>query len=124
MSGYCRVSHLGNNGGIVRIPNQKTVRSILMMCHSLSWNPALDSDCSGLYDGWWVCIAIQPQSVTVTFDYTVTATSVEVPDPTAWTPTTFPAVDTSFAATPTQAGLVSDCKAFHQAKDVSDMHLL
>jgi hypothetical protein len=94
------------------------------LCCSLSWNPALDSDCSGLYDGWWVCIAIQPQSVTVTFDYTVTATSAEIPDPTAWTPTTFPATDASFTATPTQAGIASDCKAFRQAKDVSDIILL
>ncbi|KAF1359810.1 hypothetical protein EJ07DRAFT_82962, partial [Lizonia empirigonia] len=87
------------------------------MAEFLSWNPALDSDCSGLYDGWWVCVAIQPQSVTVTFDYTVTTTPVEVPDPTAWTPTTFPAVNASFNATPTQAGIASDCKAFHQAED-------
>lgn len=93
------------------------------MCFSLSWNPAVDSDCSGLYDGWWVCIAIQPQSVTVTFDYTSTATSVKVPDSTAWTPTTFPTMDPSFTAEPTQAGLVSDCKAFQQAQDVSIMLL-
>lgn len=70
-----------------------------------------------------MCIAIQPQSVTVTFDYTATATTIEVPDPTAWTPTTFPAVDASFTATPTQAGLVSDCKAFRQAQDVGEILL-
>ena len=94
------------------------------MCYSLEWNPALDSDCSGLYDSWWVCIAIQPQSVTVTFDYTVTVAPVEVPDPTAWTPTTFPTANSSFVAAPTQAGLDSNCKGFHQAEDVSILHLL
>jgi hypothetical protein len=93
-----------------------------MRC-SLEWNPALDSDCSGLYDGWWVCIGIRPQSMTVTFDYTTTAAPVEVPEPTEHTPTTFPTANSSFTASPTQAGLASDCKAFHRAKDVSIQYL-
>ncbi|KAF1357176.1 hypothetical protein EJ07DRAFT_129973, partial [Lizonia empirigonia] len=88
------------------------------MAQFLEWNPALDSDCSGLYNGWWVCIGVQPQSVTVTFEYTTTtAASVEVPKPTMHTPTTFPTANSSFIASPTQEDIVSDCKAFHQAKD-------
>jgi hypothetical protein len=84
------------------------------------WNPALDSDCSGLYVDWWVCIGIQPQSVTASFEYITSAPAVVVPNKTAdYTPTTFPAVDSSFTASPTQAGVATNCQAFYQAQSVS-----
>lgn len=87
---------------------------------SLEWNPELDNDCSGLYHGWWVCVGIQPRTVTATFEYTITALPVEVPPYVGeYTPTTFPEINSSFAATPTQAGLAQDCRAFYQAEAVS-----
>jgi hypothetical protein len=79
----------------------------------------VDSDCSGLYDGWWVCIAVQPQSVTVSFEYAVTEGPVELPSTTVHTPTVFPTADSNFDPSPTQPGIASNCKAFQQAKDVS-----
>jgi hypothetical protein len=86
----------------------------------LEWNPALDSDCSGLYVDWWVCIGVQPQSVTASFEYITSAPAVVVPTKTGdYTPTTFPAVDSSFTASPTQAGLATNCQAFYQAQSVS-----
>jgi hypothetical protein len=90
------------------------------MPHSHKWNPTLGSDCSGLYYGWWVCIGIQPQTVTARFEYTITAAPVVVPAFTGqYTPTIFPQVNSSFTATPTQSGLAQDCRAFHQAVAVS-----
>ncbi|XP_014562094.1 carbohydrate-binding module family 50 protein [Bipolaris victoriae FI3] len=112
---YCNNWHLVSAGETCQQIVGAATRAT--MAQFLDWNPALDSDCSGLYDGWWVCIGIQPQSMTVTFDYTTTAAPVEVPEPTAYTPTTYQDADSSFVASPTQAGLASNCKAFHQAKD-------
>ncbi|KAH6847621.1 hypothetical protein B0I37DRAFT_431340 [Chaetomium sp. MPI-CAGE-AT-0009] len=90
--------------------------SWLTMANLLAWNPALGADCSGLYDGWWVCISVRPAS-NIDIGWTTTAGNVEIPTITAnYTPTTFSPVDASFTASPTLEGLVSGCKSFYQAK--------
>ncbi|KAK2760016.1 hypothetical protein FQN54_002752 [Arachnomyces sp. PD_36] len=90
--------------------------SRMTMEEFLEWNPELDSDCSGLYHGWWVCIGIQPQTVTATFEYTLTPPPVVVPSPTKFTPTVFPPINSSFTALPTQSGVPQNCQAFYHAK--------
>lgn len=35
-----------------------------------------------------------------------------------YTPTSFPPIDDTFTASPTQAGLISGCKSFYQAREV------
>lgn len=90
------------------------------MASSIEWNPAIDSDCSGLYDGWWVCISVRPASAGVDLGWTTTEGTVNLPTITAnYTPSSTTPIDASFTASPTQAGLVSGCKSFYQAKDVS-----
>ncbi|KAI1977491.1 hypothetical protein LOZ53_001513 [Ophidiomyces ophidiicola] len=92
-------------------------KALLEVLLGLEWNPELHSDCSGLFVGWWVCIGIKPQSVTATFDYTTTIPPVVVPPKTGeYTPTTFPAVNSSFTASPTLDGQAKDCEAFYQAQ--------
>ncbi|KAK3395012.1 hypothetical protein B0H63DRAFT_385493 [Podospora didyma] len=91
--------------------------SWLTKANLLAWNPALGSDCAGLYDGWWVCISVKVASVDISIGYTTTDAPADVPTLTgSYTPTTYPTVNTSFTASPTQAGLVSGCKAFFQAQ--------
>ncbi|KAI4192254.1 MAG: hypothetical protein LQ348_003223 [Seirophora lacunosa] len=80
----------------------------------LEWNPALDSDCSGLYYGWWICIGIQPRS-SLTLTYTTELGNVTIPAYEPFTPTSFPTINSSFTATPTRAGVPSDCKAWYLA---------
>ncbi|EEQ31172.1 LysM domain-containing protein [Microsporum canis CBS 113480] len=90
--------------------------SWVSMKEFLEWNPTIKSDCSGLYVGWWVCIGIQPQTVTETFEYTITPPPLSVPpSPTKYTPTTFPPINSSFTYTPTLPDLSTDCEGFHQA---------
>ena len=84
----------------------------------LAWNPALGADCSGLYDGWWVCISVRPAS-NIELGWTTTAGNVDIPTITAnFTPSTLPPIDASFTASPTLDGTVSGCKSFYQAKAV------
>ena len=78
----------------------------------------MHDDCSGLYDGWWVCVGIQSQS-SLTLTYMTTTTPVTIPSYDPYTPTTFPSIDWSFTATPTNLGLVPNCQAFYQAAAVS-----
>lgn len=84
----------------------------------LAWNPAIGSDCSGLYDGWWVCVSVPAPSITIPFGWTTTL--LGGPEPTLvanYTPTVFPTVDASFDPEPTQAGIIPGCLAYYQAKD-------
>lgn len=113
---------MGINERIVRfsisVHFKKTIGNITDK-RSLEWNPTIKSDCSGLYVGWWVCIGIQPQTVTETFEYTITPPPLSVPpSPTKYTPTTFPPINSSFTYTPTLPDLSTDCEGFHQATAV------
>lgn len=101
------------------------------MCScSLSWNPTLNSDCSGLFAGWWVCIGTPPTS-TEQFAWTTTGATAVIPTFTGnYTFTTFPEVDSSFTASPTQTGIVSGCLSYYQAqtgdtcRNIVDGHFL
>ncbi|KAL1957768.1 hypothetical protein VTO42DRAFT_5486 [Malbranchea cinnamomea] len=82
------------------------------------WNPALLDDCSGLYEGWWICVSVRVQNVTVSFGWTTTDAPADVPTLTEeYTPTTFPPINSSFTASPTQSGIVSGCQVFYQARE-------
>jgi hypothetical protein len=63
-------------------------------------------DCSGLYDGWWVCIGVVVETVTVSLGWTTTDEPADVPTLTGeYTPTTFPSVDFTFTAHPRRPAL-------------------
>ncbi|CAG8979166.1 hypothetical protein HYALB_00000300 [Hymenoscyphus albidus] len=102
---YCIRWHLAS-----AIDTCESILAPILFKHA--WNPALGDDCSGLYDSWWYCIDIQAQSSLTLSDDKSTMT---IPPMFPLTPTTFPAVNTSFTATPTQAGIAKGCQAFHQA---------
>lgn len=61
-----------------------------------SWNPAVGSDCSGLWTGYYVCVGV-PGTPTTTKKPTTTTAPPSGP-------------------TPTQAGIISSCNAYYQAK--------
>ena len=61
----------------------------------LAWNPAVGETCSGLWLGYYYCVATPDQP---------TGTSPGGPSPT-----------TTSGPSPTQDGLTKDCKAFHKA---------
>lgn len=71
-----------------------------------------------IYRFRWVCIGAQPQTVTASFEYITSAPAVTVPDPTSYVTTTFPAINSSFTALPTQAGMPTNCQSYYQAKPV------
>ncbi|KAI1373924.1 hypothetical protein F4677DRAFT_183928 [Hypoxylon crocopeplum] len=82
-----------------------------------AWNPTLDSDCSGLYAGWWLCIGV-PTTSTDEFGWTTTDAPADVPTFAGnYTFTTLPEVDSTFVAEPTQTGIVSGCLSYYQAQD-------
>ncbi len=68
-----------------------------------------------------MCISVRPASDSGGLEWiTTTAGTASIPIVTGtYTPTTITPVDASFTASPVQAGIVSGCKAFFQAKDVS-----
>ncbi|KAI8959037.1 hypothetical protein F5Y11DRAFT_359517 [Daldinia sp. FL1419] len=81
-----------------------------------AWNPALDSDCSGLYAGWWLCIGI-PTTSTAEFGWTTTDAPPDIPTFTGnYTFTPLPEVNSTFVASPTQTGIVSGCLSYYQAQ--------
>ncbi|OHW97433.1 LysM domain-containing protein [Colletotrichum incanum] len=82
----------------------------------LDWNPELLDDCSGLQLGWWLCVRIQPRSsLTLTFNPPDGGT-VEVPEPTSYTPPTTTELDPAFTPTPTHGRLPGTCKSFYFSK--------
>lgn len=87
----------------------------------LSWNPALKSDCSALFIGYYVCIAIKP-TTTSSFDWYNSANTT-IPSPTSWTPSVPPAINSTFTASPQQSGIPSSCRSFYKAEAVSRLSL-
>ncbi|KAM5430480.1 hypothetical protein McanMca71_007204 [Microsporum canis] len=65
----------------------------------VAWNPAVKSDCSGMWAGYYYCVAI-PGTPTAKPTMTTT-TSSKTPTPTG--------------PSPTQDGIVANCKAYYKA---------
>lgn len=76
----------------------------------LTWNPALQSDCSALFIGYYVCIAIK-STTSSSFDWYNTPNTI-VPSPTAWTPSVPPSINSTFTASPQQSGIPSSCNEY------------
>lgn len=85
--------------------------------NSLVWNPALKSDCSALFIGFYVCIAIKP-TTTSSFDW-FNAPNTTIPSPTSWTSSVPPTINSTFTASPQQSGIPSSCQSFYKAEAVS-----
>ncbi|OAA74801.1 peptidoglycan-binding protein [Akanthomyces lecanii RCEF 1005] len=86
----------------------------LNMRDFLAWNPALKSDCSALFIGYYVCIAIKP-TTTSSFDW-FNAPNTTIPSPTSWTPSVPPTINSTFTASPQQSGIPSSCQSFYKAE--------
>ncbi|KAF1812797.1 hypothetical protein P152DRAFT_395832 [Eremomyces bilateralis CBS 781.70] len=80
----------------------------------LEWNPALSADCSGLYYQWWVCVGIQVQTTPALSFPPVTSGSDAPPEPTEYTPTLVPTIDSSFIPSPTQPGTAPECDGWYK----------
>lgn len=63
-------------------------------------------------------MGIKSQS-SLTLVYPDESTTASLPDPTPFTPTANPTINSSFVAEPTQTGLAPDCQAFYKAVAVS-----
>ncbi|KAL3295352.1 carbohydrate-binding module family 50 protein [Colletotrichum asianum] len=88
----------------------------LTMSNFLSWNPAIGSDCGGLIWDTWVCVSIKPQTSTFSYNFpTANGSTTPIPEPTDYTPTSLPPVETLIPS-PTQPGLSPSCRAFYKAQ--------
>jgi len=66
-----------------------------------------------------VCISVRPASQGADLGWTSTQGTASIPTITAnYTPSSTSPIDSSFTPVPTQAGIVSGCKSFYQAKVV------
>ncbi|PYH98159.1 hypothetical protein BO71DRAFT_282154, partial [Aspergillus ellipticus CBS 707.79] len=74
----------------------------------LEWNPAVGTNCTALYVGWYYCIDA-PMAVN-----TSTATT-QIID--GWTPAALPTMNSTFAPAPTVTGLISSCQAYYEANE-------
>ncbi|KAM7188785.1 hypothetical protein V8F33_010448 [Rhypophila sp. PSN 637] len=79
-----------------------------------AWNPALGSDCSGLYLYYWICVGIQPQT-SLTVHWPTNAT-LELPPYVTWTGPPVPTTFEPFTPSPTQGALPTDCLAWYKAR--------
>ncbi|KAJ2907323.1 hypothetical protein MKZ38_003179 [Zalerion maritima] len=79
----------------------------------LEWNPSIGEDCSGLFIGMPVCVAIQPQT-TSTWNWPTEGGSISLPDTSDFTPSPTSSVQFAFTPSPTQEGLVGDCLDYYQ----------
>ncbi|KAJ6094779.1 hypothetical protein N7467_002292 [Penicillium canescens] len=77
----------------------------------LEWNPAVGENCTSIYYGYWYCVGIQPQT---SMSSNTTATSLWYP---SWTYSAPAAMNTTFVASPTQAGIATDCQEYYITED-------
>ncbi|KAI5457372.1 hypothetical protein BGZ63DRAFT_321328, partial [Mariannaea sp. PMI_226] len=83
----------------------------------LAWNPALDDDCSGLYSDYWICIGIRSGAGLTDMIWSTSVTNASpTGEPTSHTSTTFPPINSSFTAEPTQGPMPTGCQAFYQVE--------
>ncbi|KAJ6084471.1 LysM domain protein [Penicillium sp. IBT 16267x] len=65
-----------------------------------TWNPAIGTDCAGLWTGYYVCVGISGSSSVTTTSTTKTATSTA-------------ATITATGPSPQQTGIISTCNKYH-----------
>ncbi|KAL5365890.1 hypothetical protein BJX96DRAFT_159953 [Aspergillus floccosus] len=72
-----------------------------------AWNPAVGSSCANLQAGYWVCVGVSgnPPATTATTKATTTTTKSTT------------TATTGTGPSPTQAGIVTDCSTYYQARD-------
>ncbi|KAL1867742.1 hypothetical protein VTK73DRAFT_4027 [Phialemonium thermophilum] len=81
--------------------------SFLTLKNFLAWNPAVGSDCSGLYVNYYYCVDV-PYAGTLP-----NATTQVLP---SWTPPSLPSLDPSVSLpSPTASGFPRDCQSWYQA---------
>ncbi|KAB8232263.1 uncharacterized protein BDW43DRAFT_312259 [Aspergillus alliaceus] len=83
----------------------------------LEWNPGLKEDCDHPLLGYFVCVMVKPNGLTLS--YPTATTPVTIPTPTPYTPP--PPVcpnstdATVFTPSPTQPGMATGCRVYHHA---------
>ncbi|KAK1830153.1 hypothetical protein QBC39DRAFT_309685 [Podospora conica] len=82
-----------------------------------AWNPAIGSDCSGLYVYHYVCVGIRPQT-SLKVDWNTASTTMSLPEYVSVTQTPLPTYDYDepFVPTPTHGPLPTDCLNWYQAQ--------
>jgi len=78
-------------------------------------NPTLGDDCDGLYVGWWICVAVQPQT-SERIEWYTSQTNFTMPVPTPF-PGYVATEIADFTASPQQTGIPSTCQNYHQAEN-------
>ncbi|KAK2032537.1 hypothetical protein LX32DRAFT_725836 [Colletotrichum zoysiae] len=81
----------------------------------LLWNPALGSDCKGIYLYYYVCVGIQRQTQ-ISIDFPTFVPNATVPPMVIPTPVELPPVDNNFEPVPVQGPLPTDCVEYYQAR--------
>ncbi|KAI6257280.1 hypothetical protein MCOR29_010644 [Pyricularia oryzae] len=76
------------------------------------WNPAVGSDCMGLSLYKYVCVGIQPQTQ-ISIDFPTITNNATVPPMVIPTAVELPPVDNSFAPSPAQGPLPTDCVEYY-----------
>ncbi|KZL71567.1 hypothetical protein CI238_12141 [Colletotrichum incanum] len=79
-----------------------------------AWNPAVSTDCSGLYLNYYVCVGIQPQTA-VTVDLPTAVANFTLPPYVTWTAEPLPDVDSNFTPTPSHGPMPTNCVNYHKA---------
>ncbi|KAB5570385.1 peptidoglycan-binding protein [Coniochaeta sp. 2T2.1] len=79
-----------------------------------AWNPAVGTDCSGLYVNYYVCVGIQPRSI-LTVELPV-ASNLTLPPIATWTEPALPTLDPNFTPTPSHGPMPTNCANFYLAR--------
>ncbi|KAI8207620.1 hypothetical protein K4K54_004856 [Colletotrichum sp. SAR 10_86] len=85
------------------------------MADFFAWNPAVGTDCSGLYLGFYVCVDIQVQTTGV-ITIPNFAANLTLPPYFNWTEPPRPTVDGNFEPTPSHGPMPTDCVDFAEAR--------
>ncbi|KAK0612011.1 hypothetical protein B0T14DRAFT_571853 [Immersiella caudata] len=81
----------------------------------IAWNPAVQTDCSGLYVNYWVCVGIQPQTTGIVEVIPTVTANITLPPLVPGTSTSLPSLDPVFTPTPTHGPLPTNCVAYYLA---------
>ena len=77
---------------------------------SLSWNPSVGTNCTGLYVNWYYCVDGPMDQSNLP-----NATTQYLP---GWTPIGLPEMNSTFAPYPVATGVISTCDSYYEADQV------
>jgi len=78
----------------------------------MAWNPAVGTDCTGLFQNTWVCVEIYPQTTLVIDVPATIGINDTIPPYVTYSPEPLPQVDPYFAPVPSHGPMPANCIAF------------